>query len=140
MTDHGDDKMGKAWLRDVALLLETGDEVTVVASDTTRSLTVAEPAQQVNREPYRCNATLVTLEGYGTQYTLEIPMSDKPAKLVFPSNPVFGPFVKQLQLDEESVAKAAEAARRDSKAEPEPGPQEIISDMSVVDYLEGELR
>jgi len=142
-----DDHTKVDWLRQVVGYLEVGDEVTVYASDTDRDLTVCEPARTVEREPYRHDATVLTLEGYGTEYDLEIPFTrDAPPQLRFPSADFPEPIVTCLEVSEDSVQASLsnlDGGRDRSGADEsqrEPGPEEIVSDISVVEYLGGELR
>lgn len=86
----------RGWVWGVAKQLREGEKVEIEASDTTRTLTVTEAARHVDREPYRYNGLLVTLEGYGTEYTLGVPERDRPAVLLYPSNPGLGEIVKDI--------------------------------------------
>jgi hypothetical protein len=81
----------------VAKQLREGESVEVVCADTNRSLTVTRGARYVEREPYQDNGLLVTLEGYGTEYTLKVPERDRPAKLRYPSGDVMGELVKDIR-------------------------------------------
>lgn len=87
-------------MRGIAKQLTAGDTVEVRAVDTTRTLTVTQEARYVKQEPYRCNGLLVTVEGYGTTYDIEIPDSDDYScpKLLFSSTPATGYQVLDLDL------------------------------------------
>jgi len=102
------------WVWGVAKQLREGETVEVEAADTTRTLTVTKEARYVEREPFQDNGLLVTLEGYGTEYTLKIPDRDRPATLRYPSSDVLGQGVKDIRRkDDESFGIVAEQTADD---------------------------
>lgn len=92
-------KSQRGWVWGVAKKLREDESVEVVAADKTRSLTVVEEARYVEREPYRYNGLLVSLDGYGTEYTLEVPENDRPATLLYPSGDAPGELVRDIRRD-----------------------------------------
>lgn len=105
----------REWVLGVAKQLTEGEKVEVDASDKTRTLTVTEEAHYVERSPYRCDGYLVDFEGYGTEYTLEIPdQEESPPVLLYPSGNALGELVRDIQRkDEESIEIVAEQTAAD---------------------------
>jgi len=105
----------RGWVWGVAKQLHEGDDVTVVCADTDRSLTVTDEARYMEREPYRSNGLVVELEGYGTEYVLEVPDEkyDRPATLVYPSGDATGELVKHIDHDEGGFGIVAEQTAAD---------------------------
>lgn len=88
-----------SWVWGVAKQLCEGDRVIVDAADTTRTLTVVDEARYVDREPYRSAGLLLTLEGYGTEYTIEVPDENRPPVIKYPSGTVLGEVIHDIQPD-----------------------------------------
>jgi len=88
-----------AWMRGVIKQLPEQERIEVFCADTTRTLSVCEEAEYVDREPYRHNGLILSLEGYGTDYTLEIPAAkyNKHARLLYPSCSGLGETVKAIR-------------------------------------------
>lgn len=92
-----------SWVRGVAKQLHEGEKVEIRAGGKNRKLTVTMEAEYVEREPYRCNGLLVDLEGYGTEYTLEVPENDdQPPVLLYPSGSALGEIVRNVKSKEEA--------------------------------------
>lgn len=105
----------RGWVWGVAKQLLEGEEVTLICADTDRSLTVTKAARYVEREPYRSNGLVVELEGYGTEYVLEVPDEKyhRPATLVYPSGDATGELVKDIDCDEGAFGIVAEQTAAD---------------------------
>lgn len=93
--------VGRSRVWGVAKQLCEGERVEVLAADRDRTLTVTQEARRVDRRPYRYDALLVSFEGYGTEYTLEVPVEDRPATLHYPSGDAIGELVRDIQYAEE---------------------------------------
>jgi hypothetical protein len=105
----------RGWVWGVAKQLQEGEEVTLICADTDRSLTVTEAARYAEREPYRSNGLVVELEGYGTEYVLEVPDEnyDRPSTLVYPSGDAIGELVKDIDRDDGGFGIVAEQTAAD---------------------------
>lgn len=106
----------REWIWGIAKQLQEEDRVSVeTGSNKDRTLTVVDEARYVEREPYRCNGLLLTFEGYGTEYTLEVPENDQPVRLLYPSNDGIGELVHGIDFadEEESFAIVAEHTAAD---------------------------
>lgn len=89
------------WVHGVAKQLREGEEVEIRAGGKERTLTVTRTARFVERRQYRCNALLVDFEGYGTEYTLEVPEDDdQPPVLHYPSGNNLGEVVRDIESKE----------------------------------------
>lgn len=86
------------WLTGFAKQVQDEEAVEVETSNKTRSLT-AVTADYLEREPYRCDGWRIYLEGYGTEYQLEVPDSrDKPPVLLYPSSSALGEIVTGIDV------------------------------------------
>lgn len=102
------------WIRGVAKQLTKGEQVIVLA-DKERKLTVSEEAEHLEREPYRCNGYRITLEGYGTEYEIEIPDEEYDSgshpRLLYPSSSATGYPVEDLTpVDGDGIIVAQQTA------------------------------
>ncbi|MWV38404.1 hypothetical protein [Natrialba sp. INN-245] len=80
----------------------------------TRTLTVTVEPHIEDRRPYRCQGLLVYLEGYGTEYTLECPSDpDQAVRLLFPSTPSYGVFVRVLECVAREMAIISDTSVED---------------------------
>lgn len=125
-------------LRTTARAAELDDRLDVATSDgKTRTLTVIREPFEAERT-YRADALLVECEGYGTEYTVEIPINkgERP-QLLYPSGPATNLVVLSIDLQRAGEGGDADAKDIDTK---DVAPDEIKSDTSVVDYLDGDLR
>jgi hypothetical protein len=96
----GEQQERKFWIRAVAEQLSVDDRVEIEAADKTRTLAVTKEPREVDRRPYRCKGLLVSLEGYGTDYSIEIPDDDRAARLLYPSGPSYGIDIRDLSVEE----------------------------------------
>jgi hypothetical protein len=105
----------RGWVWGVAKQLREGEEVTLICADTDRTLTVTEAARYAEREPYRSDGLVVELEGYGTEYVLEVPAEkyDRPATLIYPSGDALGELVKDIDRAEGAFGIVAEQTAAD---------------------------
>ena len=118
-------------------LNENAQYRSVVEHGKTRTLTVTRGPFEAERT-YRADALLVECEGYGTEYTIEIPINKgQRPQLLYPSGPATNLVVFSIELQGAGERGDADAEDVDTK---DVGPEEIKSDTSIVDYLDGELR
>lgn len=96
-------------VRAVALNLNKGEGVTVACADKERSLTVTQEAEHVEWT-YRPQGYIVKMEGYGTEYRLEVPDDDRPPVLVWPSSSALGSIVKWVEPDRQMQLVAERTA------------------------------
>lgn len=95
--------------------LQEGEKVVVEAGYKERTLTVSSEAEFLDREPYRCNATAIRLEGYGTEYRLECPDTgyDRLPALHYPSTDINGEIVKNVEPQDRVMGIVAEKTAAD---------------------------
>lgn len=102
-----------SWFRGIFEHFEAEQTVTVFAGKK-RTLTVVDTHLATGREPYRCDAAIVELAGYGTEYQLEIPTSrDRQVTLLYPSSDAVGEAVKTVAFQDGGPAIVSDTTAAD---------------------------
>lgn len=101
-----------SWLRGLAKQIRGGESLNVTTAKH-RTLT-ATRAEYLEREPYRCNGWRIYMEGYGTEYELEVPDGSKrPPTLLYPSSSATGEVVKDVDVEDDGPKIVAEQTAAD---------------------------
>lgn len=103
----------RSWVYGIVRQLRVGESITVIGGGIERSLTVTEEPERIERQPDCQNVISVELEGYGTEYTLEVPETGSRTRLLYPSSDTLGDHIKDIEREHGDTSIVAEQTVED---------------------------
>jgi len=113
MNKESQEDKERSWVYGVVRQLKVGESATVIGGGKERSLTVTTEPERIKRQPDCHNVISVEFEGYGTEYTLEVPESGSNARLLYPSSDTLGDRIKDIELNDVETHIVAEQTVED---------------------------